>query len=369
MHGTFLPQFDPLASASPLVSVVIPAYNAGDTVAETLESVCRQTYRNLQIIVVDDGSTDATAEIIERQARLDSRILLIRKENEGVAKARNTGIQASTGEYLAPVDSDDVWHPSKIEKQMAVMLAAPDPLGFVYCPHRVIDEAGNVVSSSPLYDFEGFAFSRHILVNFVGNGSTPLFLKSAVVAAGGYDSALRSCGAEGCEDALLQMQVCRHYKVAVVPEYLVGYRRRAAGMSSNAKAMTRSQLLVIARMLRAERELEPWPFRYRMSQGLVRLALEHGKDGDLGSALRFAVRAIKLDPGGAVWSSLTWRTSRVPRRLRRRLRALRAEAPRSYWDVNPLDQIGTTVKATASKLAMRRMSDLDRTLGDALAPS
>src|SRR6476660_90490 len=97
-----------------LVSVVVPAYNAEKTILETICSVRAQTYRNLDIVVVDDGSVDGTPGIVERHARTDSRVRLIRQANLGVAAARNRGIAEARADYIAPIDADDLWESTKI---------------------------------------------------------------------------------------------------------------------------------------------------------------------------------------------------------------------------------------------------------------
>src|SRR4051812_29793927 len=108
---------------SQLVSAVIPAFNAERTINDTLRSVRSQTHRNLEIIVVDDGSTDRTRSIVEEHASRDSRVTLISQVNAGVAAARNVGWQSSHSEWIAFLDADDLWAPTKIEKQLEVMIA------------------------------------------------------------------------------------------------------------------------------------------------------------------------------------------------------------------------------------------------------
>ena len=114
-------QFD-----QPLVSVIVPAYNAEAFIGDTLDSIINQTYTNLEVLVVDDGSQDRTPEIVESIAQKDPRVILLRQSNAGVAAARNLAIQKSTGDYIAPIDADDIWYPQKLEKQMQCMLTA-DP--------------------------------------------------------------------------------------------------------------------------------------------------------------------------------------------------------------------------------------------------
>src|SRR6185436_16193158 len=130
-----------------LVSVVVPARNAAKTIHETLHSISRQTYRALEIIVVDDGSTDETAAIAQRHSLDDPRFRVISKPNGGVASARNEGIRVTTGEFVAFIDADDLWHPTKIGKQMEALLSGGPDMALVYSPFRVIDAGGRVVSS------------------------------------------------------------------------------------------------------------------------------------------------------------------------------------------------------------------------------
>src|SRR5690349_4931277 len=223
MNGTG-PAIDHSSDVQPLVSVVLPAYNSQRTLAETLRSIARQSYRNLEIIIVDDGSSDGTAAVAAAFCAEDERARLLSQPNSGVAAARNRGLAAATGEWVAMIDADDLWHPTKIEKQVTAALAAPEPPGFVYCWFRTIDEEGRVTGSGEAHAVRGPALRRLLYVNFVGNGSAPLYARSAMVAAGGFEESLQADGAHGCDDALMQLRVARSSPVAVVPEFLVGYR-------------------------------------------------------------------------------------------------------------------------------------------------
>ena len=116
--------------AAPAVSVIVPAYNAAVTIAETLRSVSAQTCGALEIIVVDDGSTDATVDIVAEHARTEPRLRLIRQANAGVAAARNVALAHATADYIAPIDADDLWHPTRVEKHLT-MLEQNSAAGFV----------------------------------------------------------------------------------------------------------------------------------------------------------------------------------------------------------------------------------------------
>ena len=223
-----------------LVSVVIPAFNAEQTIARTIESACAQTHHNLEIIVVDDGSTDNTLAVADACAASDRRIKVIRSSNNGVAAARNLGIKMSHGSFIAPLDADDLWHPTKIEKQLAVFSNGGEAIGFVYTPFREIDQRDEILWSSGFSDIQGHAYLRSLLLNFVGNGSALLLRREAVSDVGAYELSFHQNGLQGTEDRFLQTEIARNWQVGVVPEYLTGYRVYPGRMSSDLVKMAKS---------------------------------------------------------------------------------------------------------------------------------
>ena len=265
-----------------LITVVIPAYNAQLTLSETLSSVRGQTHEALEIIVVNDGSTDLTLSVAEVHAALDSRIRVLTTANGGVASARNAGIAASRGRFVAPIDADDLWHPDKLRRQLAVMEAGGPEMGFVYTLFRRIDRNGLIldriispstrttfraptagsprwndrpapanvrasarVSDGPDARFQGAVFLQMLLHNFVGNGSSLLIRREALEAVGGYEPELRQGHAQGCEDYLLQLLIARHWLVGCVPEYLTAYRFGGTSMSADKDQMRRSHVAML----------------------------------------------------------------------------------------------------------------------------
>ena len=134
----------PAAGERDLVSVVMPAYNAAATIVASIGSVLAQTHRELELIVVDDGSRDETAALVEAEVARDSRIVLLRQANAGVAAARNAGIDAARGTCIAFLDSDDRWQPRKLERQLAIMRARGARVA--YTAYRRVDAAGRVLS-------------------------------------------------------------------------------------------------------------------------------------------------------------------------------------------------------------------------------
>src|ERR1022692_1013467 len=131
---------------APLVSVIIPAYRAAETIADTLDSVLAQTFKDYEIIVVNDGSPDS--EDLEKALEpYRERIIYLRQENQGPGGARNTGIRTARGQYIAPLDADDIWAPEHLAAQLAVLEADPS-IDVVYADARIfgdVPEAGRTV--------------------------------------------------------------------------------------------------------------------------------------------------------------------------------------------------------------------------------
>lgn len=224
----------------PLVSVLVPAHNAAGTIAAALDTATGQTWPEIEIIVVDDGSTDETASVVAGLAAADPRIRLIRRPNGGVSAARNTALAAARGEWLAPLDADDLWRRDKIERQVA---RADDPrIVCVYGWYVPIDAAGRATADRGSGGLrEGRVHDDLLLGNFVGPGSSPLLRRSAVEAAGGWDEALR-----GNEDHALYLRLAGTGRFAVVPEVLVGYRQRPDSLSRDRRMMWRTHGALLA---------------------------------------------------------------------------------------------------------------------------
>ena len=174
-----------LCEPTPLVTVVIPAYNAERYLRETIESVLRQSWRNFECLVIDDGSIDSTPDVVA--SFTDDRVHYHRKENEGtVSAARNKGIELASGEFIAFLDSDDVWLPTKIERQMDLFRSRPE-LGVMYCAYGITDEALSVRTVIVPKHKPG-TFTRILLQegNGVAAGSTMIARKEILEKYGGF---------------------------------------------------------------------------------------------------------------------------------------------------------------------------------------
>lgn len=319
------------ASANDLVSVVIPAYRAMDTVDETLCSVRSQTHRALDIIAVDDGSPDATPDLILSHAARDPRICLMQQANAGVATARNTGWKAAAADYIAFVDADDLWAPAKIEKQLEALRAEGDAAGLAYTWYAKIDADSFIISRSHNPRAEGKVLKAIFGGNFVGNGSAALITRAALEDAGGFDASLRARGAQGCEDFSIYFRIAEKHRFALVPERLTGYREIPGNMSSDVLRMLRSFDLVAREMLARHPDC-----RRNIARGRARFIewsmITTAERGDMPAMAKLAAKLARRAPVRML-INLGWR---LPRALVRGLRLRWAGAPRRRRDYDPL---------------------------------
>ncbi len=229
----------------PKVSVIIPLYNAEKYIAETLHCVLNQTYADFEIIVVDDGSHDRGVEICRSlmNLRLDSRIEIIQQSNRGLAGARNTGIRASRGDYLAFLDADDLWANTKLEQHVRHLDHSPH-VGISFDYSEFIND-----QSLPLGLYQKPKHLHHITPEYIlcrnpiGNGSAAVVRRSVCEAmryrAVGdredsfFDEHLPTKQAEDVE-FWLRVVLTSHWTIEGLPEVLTFYRISNGGLSANA---------------------------------------------------------------------------------------------------------------------------------------
>lgn len=276
-----------------LVSVVVPAYNAEHTLDATLNSIRKQTYRNLEVAVVNDGSTDATTNIAKKHAEEDDRIKVISIPNGGVANARNIGISETRGSLIAFVDSDDLWHPDKIAIQVQAIEEGGKDTGYVYCLSRRVDGQDRTLGSMKTQLFQGNIYLRSVVYNPVGNGSSMLARREALEGAGGYNS---DPELQGAEDNLAQIIISRKWRVVAVPRYLTGYRVVENSLSSDFEHMARRRLAVLRHV--SESFPETPSTALLLAEGRIRamVAVQAFRRYKLWQGLSEMVRALHLAP-------------------------------------------------------------------------
>ena len=280
----------------PLVSVIIPAYNAEAFLEKTLKSVLSQTYKNIEVLVVDDGSQDRTAEIVYSFAQQDRRVTLLQQPNSGVAAARNLAIQYAKGEFIAPIDADDIWYPHNLEKQVQCIMEADASVGLVYAWSVEIDEEDFISGGFHSYNYEGEVYGILVYRNFLGNASAALIRRSCIEKVGDYNCDLRLQEAQGCEDWDLYLRIAECYQVKVVPEFLIGYRQITSSMSRNYQSMAKSQSLVLEAAQKRHPEIPAAIYQWSISNFCIHLAYQSTKDGNPFTALFWLYKALRFDP-------------------------------------------------------------------------
>jgi glycosyltransferase involved in cell wall biosynthesis len=308
-----------------LVSVIVPAYNAENFIGETINSVLSQSYENLEVIVVDDGSRDLTAAIVKSAARRDRRVKLLRQQNLGVAAARNLAIEKASGDYIAPLDADDIWYPSKVEKQVRSLEEGGPKAGASYCWCISINETGRVLGVGPQWDLEGEVYQPLVLRNFIGNASIPLFRRNYLQQIGGYDANLRAQQAQGCEDWEICLRMAEVCEYRVVKEYLAAYRCYNQSMSYDHSAMAKSYALVLEQAQRKHPEIAGRVYRWSKGMFYLYLATKSNACGDLHTSYKWLWRALRQD-----WSCvlLPWVNSQL---VKGTLRWIASPVLRNAW--------------------------------------
>ncbi len=272
-----------MSALVPLVSVIIPAYNASVFLPATLRSVLAQDYPNFEVWVVDDGSRDETAAIVEGFAREDDRVNLLRQQNAGVAAARNLGIQAARGEFVAPLDADDLWEVRALSLWVDRFLACSERVGVVYGWSVDVDEDDVLTGGFHGARIRGRVLGTLLVHNFLGNASATMIRRSALLAIGGYDVTLRDRRAQGCEDWDLYLKLAARWEFEGVPKFLVRYRKPIASMSQDDQQMARSHELVLAALAQRSR-LPSWMYALSRSSLYVHFAHQAAQFGKMSQA-------------------------------------------------------------------------------------
>lgn len=290
-------RFGLIRSMQPLISVVIPMFNGVRFIGATLSSVTRQTHHNLEVLVVDDGSTDASVDVVRERQRHDSRIRLLRQPNRGVAAARNLAIDTARADYIAPLDADDLWHPHKLERQLRQLCDAPDVVGVVYSPQVSIDEQDRILSTcAPRRPLEGVVWLQLLLGNVLGSASTPLIKRACLERSGLYDERFFAARAQGCEDWDLYFRLAEHCEFRFQPECLVAYRQLAHSMSLDTRAMLRSYALMLEHLESRGRAIPRQLRRWSRARYLLYLLERCTRQRRCPAWPRLALSATRSDP-------------------------------------------------------------------------
>lgn len=264
-----------------MVSIIIPTYNREKEITRAISSILRQTYSKYEIIIVDDGSTDSTQQVIGKIE--DSRIRYIKlDQNQGVAHARNVGIQEAKYDYIAFLDSDDEWLEQKLELQMCRMLEASKKVGFVYCRMSGITRDGSSRFVCPLVKYgedilDGNMFQSLLIRNVIGT-PTMLVRRECLEQSGGFKESLMCL-----EDWELILRIAKNYEIEFVDEILVEVHKTMNSVSTNIAGylITRCYIVSLYR-----KEFIEMGVLERISKEITEIAQEYGIEAEIRELLR-----------------------------------------------------------------------------------
>jgi glycosyltransferase involved in cell wall biosynthesis len=283
----------------PLVSVIMPAYNAEKYIRDSIQSVLDQTYSNWELLVVDDGSTDKTADVVRQFAAQDSRIKYIFQQNGRQSKARNTGIAQSSGTLLAFLDSDDLWLPQKLERQLQTLDATN--VDVVYSNGVIIYEPGATPGSTD-FPVVGGTIEGHrmfdllLLMNFIPTQS--VVVRSEIVRnAGPFDESYSVC-----EDYELWLRLAAHGALFHgMNEKLIKYRRHPMATTHKDSVVFKPMLKIVNQGIDAS-TLDANKKRTRIRQLYRDLIAALLEESELAEAREFMREFSAWDKSGVVTS-------------------------------------------------------------------
>lgn len=213
-------------NAIPLISVIIPMYNVKDYIGETLNSVLKQSYRNIEIIVIDDGSTDESSEVVKKLQYKHKNIYYIYERNRGVSAARNVGIKSAKGDYIAFLDSDDLWEKTKLDKQIKQIIEGKTDAS--YCGTIDYFEDRNIYLKEKIRFYNGQVLIPFLKDNFWGQTGTWMVRKSLILD----NEILFNESCNWGEDFEFFFKVMALGNIISVEEFLFIYRRRKNSLSA-----------------------------------------------------------------------------------------------------------------------------------------
>jgi glycosyltransferase involved in cell wall biosynthesis len=282
-----------------LVSVIIPCYNQANFLGEAIESVIGQSYARIQVIVVDDGSSDNTREVAGRYEQVE----IISQENRGLSAARNVGARASRGEYLVFLDADDRLMEKAFEAGVSALEAHP-LCAFVSGQYNLIAADGSHIPSSRRPPVDAEHYIELLRGNYIGMHATVMYRRAALDSAGGFDTSLRAC-----EDYDLYLRMARSFPVHSHRAIVAEYRQHDANMSKDYILMMETSLSVLRSQWKyvkgdqKRREAYKEGIRFWQdycARGLVKQLRGSLRAGEHGKAIRSLLALVRHNPRGLV---------------------------------------------------------------------
>lgn len=276
----------------PTISIVMPAYNGERTILETLNSLQQQTFSNFEIILINDGSTDRTLEIVNNFK--DPRLKIFSYENGGLTAARNRGLSHSTGEFIALLDQDDLWTPDKLELQLAALQKNPEA-GVAYSWTSFMGANKEWFYSGNHVNFEGNVFADLLIDNFLDNGSNPLMRRQAIESIGEFDPVVGPC-----DDWDYWLRLAAQWSFVLVPKEQIFYRQSSTSLTSKSEVIHNASILVLEKAFKFATQ----EFQHLRNQCFANiylytadLYLRHGRQiQDVNKSAEILWKAIRIYP-------------------------------------------------------------------------
>ena len=296
---------------NPKVSIIVPTCNRASMLVRAVESVLAQTFTDFELIIVDDGSSDDTPQVVASLG--DPRIKSLRHSlSRGPAAARNTGIASARGQYLAFLDDDDEFLPTKVEQQVRSLDAASEEVGLVYAWWAYVGPTGEITGVR-CPTVEGYLFDEALMLRLIlGIGSTSMIRASVIDVIGDFDEALARC-----EDLDFICRLSKHFRVALVPRTLTKLYKGHSQLSALSRdSSTELRDYILRHRVRFKGELSQ---RRRVRASLWRrLAVAELGIGNYFGAFRAVAAAFVVDPRTAYFVAM-WLAAVAPRKLARRI--------------------------------------------------
>ena len=279
-------------------SIIVPVYNGASTIRETLDSVLQQSVEAFELIVIDDGSTDSTLEVVASFE--DPRLSVFSYPNAGVSATRNRGVAHASAEYVSFIDADDLWTPDKLARQLEALEKSPNA-AVAYSWTDYIDETGRLVAHDQQVSFSGNVYGELLCRDFLESASNATIRRQAFLDIGGFDSSL-----SGAADWDFFLRLAKDYDFVAVPYPGVLYRISDSSMSSNLSMQEQECIAVLERAYKQAPEglqsLKPRSFS-QLYQYLSFKAMQGPLSRAKGlTALQYLRRSLAYSPMIAVHS-------------------------------------------------------------------
>ena len=286
------PDHRPKMDDSNLVSVILPTYNREVLLKQSIDSVLNQSYANLELIVIDDASTDKTSNLVKSYS--DNRILYIKhNENKHASASRNTGIRKAKGKYLAVLDDDDTWLPHKLEMQVSLLNNCPESTGLIYCWMDYRNK-NNEITATIKPALKGYIFGNVLDKQRVGGCPTLLIRKSVISKCGLFDESLL----RGNDGDFIR-RICLQYEVDLIPEVLVNVKTDH-GMKrisdNNKSGLNASLISYTSRLEKFKNILHQYPIQ--TSNIYASIAYHHIILGNNKHAIHYLIKSLLVNVTG-----------------------------------------------------------------------